>query len=142
MPNTGDSSSTTSRILQGAVGGAIFGALLLGVGVVRFVIWLAAGHSVEEPATEEIVQLIVLGLFYCAGFSAAGAALGWLWPLRHRRLGSYGLGYLGAAIVSAACAAIVMLMEKDLDLVKYAVVAAIMTLVFGTVAGYQIRRWW
>ena len=124
------------RVRAGAMGGAAVGALLIGIGLVRAVIVLLAGGQVSTAPGRD---LAMAGL-YVAGFAAAGASLGALWPLRATRLGAYALGYLGAAIVSAVCGLIVMRIEGDNDPVHFGVLVGIMTLIFGTVAGYQIGQ--
>lgn len=129
-------SSLWGRVRTGALGGAAFGGLMLGVGVVRAVIVLIAGGQVSTSPGRDLA----MAALYVAGFAVAGASVGALWPLRATRLGAYALGYLGAGIVSAVCGLIVLRIEGDNDPVAFAFVVGIMTLVFGTVAGYQIRQ--
>ena len=136
IKRTAPESALWGRVRTGALGGAAFGGLLLGVGLVRAVVVLLAGGQVSTSPARD---LAFAGL-YVAGFALAGAAVGTLWPLRATRLGAYALGYLGAGIVSAVCGIIVMRLEGDDDPVAFAVVVGIMTLIFGTVAGYQIRQ--
>ena len=87
-----------------------------------------------------VYQFLVFVLVYCTSFSIAGAIVSALWPLRESRLGAYFLGFLGAGIVSIILGSMVMWMENDRDLRKHAIVVCLMTISFGTVAGYMIRH--
>jgi hypothetical protein len=51
------------------------------------------------------------------------------------------LGYLGAGTVSAILGGLMMWMENDYDLRKHAFVWSVMTLTFGTAAGYGLHHW-
>lgn len=128
------------RAALGAIGGALMGLLLLGVGAVRLVIALLTGRSINDPGYD-ISQVLTFVLIYCGGFAAAGATLAALWPLRKSGWGAYLLGYLGAGIVSVVLGRVVMWVEHDHDRDKFLLTAGILTVVFGTVAGYKIRRW-
>lgn len=108
---------------------------MIGVGIVRAAYALFAG-GLGAPSERELGLLAM----YVGGFAAAGAVLGALWPLRSTRVGAYKLGYIGAAIVSSVCGRIVMEAEHDHDRGAFVSVVTIMTLVFGTAAGHQIRR--
>jgi hypothetical protein len=107
---------------------------------VRLIIALLTGTSTSDPGYD-ISQLLTLVLVYCGSFAAAGATLAGLWPLRESRLGAYFLGYLGAGIVSIILGRLIMWMEHDQDLGSFLFTASVMTIIFGTVAGYKIHRW-
>lgn len=124
------------RVRSGALGGAVMGGLMLGVGLIRALVVLLSGGSVSTSPLRDLA----LGLLYVVGFATAGGVLGALWPLRVTRFGAYLLGYIAAGIFCGVCGIIVMRLENDSDPVKFAVITGIMTLVFGTVAGYHIRR--
>jgi hypothetical protein len=128
------------RAILGAIGGALMGVLLLGVGAVRLIIALLTGTSISDSAYD-ISQLLTLVVIYCGSFAAAGATLAALWPVRKSVLGAYFLGYLGAGIVSVVLGRLVMWVEHDHDLDKFLLTVGIMTVAFGTVAGYRIQRW-
>ena len=133
--------SSRARIRRGALLGAEFGALLLGVGVIRLTVWLADGHAIDETSLREGVKLAAFGAIYCAAFAAAGAVLAWLWPARRTLLSAYILGYVGAGIVSAVLAVLVLWLENDFEPRAYLFVTAMMTLTFGTAAGYALYKW-
>jgi hypothetical protein len=124
-----------SRVRSGAFFGAVFGTLMIGVGVARaLIVLLFAGGVGISPLRD-----LGFGLFYVTGFAVAGAMLGALWPLRATRVGAYALGYLGASIVCTVCGVIVMQLEHSRDPRAFAFVVGILTLTFGTAAGHQIR---
>jgi hypothetical protein len=117
---SGSGSALWDRIRTGAFGGAVFGGLLLGVGLIRTVVALVAGGEVSTSPVRDLA----LASLYVAGFAFAGGSIGALWPLRTTLLGAYALGYLGAGIVSAVCGIIVMQIEGDDDPVAFAFVVA------------------
>jgi MFS family permease len=133
-----------ARAIPGAVFGALFGVLLLGVGAIRLVVAVVVALVKRQPLDFDapgLYQFLVFVLVYCTSFSIAGAMLSALWPLRESRLGAYLLGYLGAGIVSAILGGLMMWMDHDYDLRKHAFVWCVMTLTFGTAAGYGIHHW-
>lgn len=117
--------------------GAACGASLLVVGLLR------AGVAVVMSGTHvtnDGRNYLGLAALYVSSFGTAGGVLGALWPLRRSRIGAYLLGYIGAAIVCSVCGIIVMTMEHENDAMEFVFVVGIGTLIFGTVAGYRIRR--
>lgn len=131
---------TLDRAIPGAIFGALFGMLLLGFGAVSLIIALIRGVSISDEGLG-VNQILTLIIVYCGSFSVAGATLAALWPLRESRLGAYVLGYLGAGIVSVILSGLVMWLEHDQNLRTYVITACIMTIAFGTGAGYKIHHW-
>jgi peptidoglycan/LPS O-acetylase OafA/YrhL len=140
MPQASQGTSALGRAAFGAIGGALVGVAFLAIAAIRLVVALLTGTSISGEGYH-LTQLLTFVVIYCGSFAVAGAALAALWPLRQSRLGAYSLGYLGAAIVSVILGLMIMWMEHDRDWGMFVTTAAIMTLIFGTVAGYQIRRW-
>ena len=94
--------------------------------------------SFDEFGVDQIIIFIIV---YCGSFAVAGAILSALWPLRESRLGAYLLGYLGPGIVSVILGGLIMWLEHDHDLKTHVITACIMTITFGTAAGYKIHHW-
>ena len=110
------------------------------MGLIRLLFALATGQPIDFGEFGA-VQMAVLVVVYCASFSLAGAVLSVLWPLRESRLGAYLLGYLGAGIVTVVLGGLIMWLEHDHDFGTNAIVGGIMTVIFGTAAGYKIEHW-
>ncbi len=133
-----------ARAIPGAAFGALFGVALLVFAAVAttvvFAIRLIRGLpiTVDEAGLQQLPLLI---LVYCGSFGVGGAVVAALWPLHGSRSGAYLLGYLGAGIVCGILGGLIMWQEQDYDLQKHLVVWGIMTGIFGTAGGYQIRHW-
>jgi hypothetical protein len=79
------------RIGLCALGGALLGVLLLGIGLIRALVAIVAGRHVSfEGVWPE------LG-WYVAAFAAAGIVGGLLWSLRGNRAGRFTIVIVGAA---------------------------------------------
>ena len=139
--------ATIQRAFQGAEYGGLVGAVLLCIGLARGLFALigrALSKRPVPPATDsDIRDLLVLAVVYCAAFAAAGAVCGTFWFLRKSRVGAYSLGYFAAMIVCAAVSGLVELHQHSgsIDLLRLGISTGILTLVFGTVAGYLLRQW-
>ncbi len=133
-------STYRGRATKGALIGGCFGALLLGVGVIRIVVALLSGTPLRE-SLPEFNSALAFAVIYCGGFAAAGATLGALWPLRRRLPGALLLGYVGAGIVSTCVGLLIREGQSPKEFRTLAITVVIMTLAFGTVVGYQIWRW-
>jgi hypothetical protein len=129
-----------ARATQGAIFGGLFGVLLLGVAAIRLIIILITGKPFDDGGYG-VNQILTLVIVYCGSFAVAGAALAALWPLRKSGIGAYLLGYLGAGLVSVILVRLVMWLEHDHDLRTNLITACIMTIAFGTFAGYKIHHW-
>jgi hypothetical protein len=128
------------RAALGAMFGGLLGVFLLGIGAIRLIIALVSGAPISDDGYG-VNQVLTLLTVYCGSFAVAGAAMAALWPLRESWLGSYLLGYLGAGIVSVILGRLIMWLEHDHDLWTFVITACIMTVVFGTFAGYKIHHW-
>ena len=128
-------------VRSGARAGLLFGGAMLAIGLVRWLIALASGRPLRVGGLREGAGLVLFCLLYVGSFALGGAVVSALWPHRHSRWRAYGLGYLGAGIVCVVLTLMVAVIRQDPDPVAFVIVAGVMTLIFGTVAGYQIHHW-
>jgi peptidoglycan/LPS O-acetylase OafA/YrhL len=124
------SSDLRDRVLRGAAAGAALGSFALLAGLAPFAWALLRGRDVTGFASDDLPWM----LFYVAGFSAAGAAVGALWGVRHRRGGPIALGLLAAAIVSFVCGIIIAGSPVLWDDAMW-ITFTVMTLAFGIALG-------
>ena len=128
-------SDLRDRVLRGSAAGAALGSFALLVGLVRFAWALVRGRDVTGFANDDLPLM----LLYVAGFSVAGAAVGALWNVRHRRGGPIALGLLAAAIVSFVCGIIISGSPVLWDDTMW-ITFTIMTLLFGIALGPRFFR--
>lgn len=87
--------SVARDTISGALLGAAFGLLLLGVGLIRAIAALLLGRHFS-PLTAEDVRVMV---YYIGSLAIAGGGLGTAKPLLRTRIGTYvGLGLAGAFV--------------------------------------------
>ena len=123
-------SDVRDRVLRGIAAGAALGSFALLVGLVRFAWALLRGREVTGFTRDDLPLM----LLYIVGFSVAGAAVGALWSVRHRRGGPVTLGLLAAAIVSFVCGIIISGSPVLWDDTMW-ITFTIMTLAFGIALG-------
>jgi hypothetical protein len=125
--------TSMQRALFGALIGGILSLLLLAFGLLRALVVVLSGRHIS---TDGVWPAILL---YPIGFMVAGVFVGIAWPLQRRRFGRYLLGILGAGIVFAFIMRIISGPVVRWDGATY-IAFAICTLIFGLVAGFQLRE--
>ena len=124
-----------------AIGRAVFGALLGGVGALLMLgvgLLRALGGMLSRTpvSTDGLWPGILL---YPAGFMTAGAVIGIAWPLQRSTLGRYGLGVLGAGVAFLFIMHIIAGPIAQWDGTTYFSLA-MCTIIFGPLLGYLLRN--
>jgi hypothetical protein len=92
--------NAATRIGKGAFYGSVVGLALLAIGLVRALVAVVFGHTLESLTAADLRP----GLFYLGGFAVAGATLGLAVPLFRYTLGVYLGGCFAGMIVMLAIA--------------------------------------
>jgi len=95
MAKTAQPSSRSKNILMGAFCGFAAALVLIGIGLVRFLILRHRGAPLKDISGEDMRVL----LFYIGGLLLAGAFVGGLRPLLHSRRRTYGV-FAGAGAIA------------------------------------------
>jgi hypothetical protein len=133
-------STALERATVGLFGGGCLGLFFLCIGIARILIALLSGAHMQELSSG-LGSALGWAAVYSGAFAAAGAAIGVLWPLRGSVVGSFLLGYLAAGIVSVVMVHLAREPGEPRSGSHELITAVIMTLAFGTAAGWQFWRW-
>lgn len=124
------------RTREGALLGAVFGAILLTVGLASAALAVAFGARVSGDGWRDLL----LAGAYVAAFALAGGLAGALSPVRRTWWGALLIGYVCAGVVAAALGGIALALDRSLDLGFYVSYVGFIMLAFGTLAAYHIRK--
>lgn len=129
----GGPSGALGRIYWGALSGLFFAVFALLAGALRIVVALARGR---EIAFDDLQFL----LYYVGGFILAGVAVGLLFPLARSTWARYGVGILGAGVLTGTFTIGIAGSPAEWDGASW-FSWSLSTLFFGILLARMIRDW-